>query len=115
MQNWPHESSLSGWQLPLPQSCVPTWQVRLQETPLQVAVPNGSVGHAEQLEPHEFTLEFETQLPLQLWKPPLQLARKQVPAGVLHAPVPFEKAIVQLTRPGPQMVSLFASQPPLKR
>ena len=81
---------------------------------MQVAVPRGSVGHAEQLAPHEFTLLFETQLPPQLWNPPLQPVSEQVPAAVLQAPVPLGKSVVQLTRPDPQVKSVFCSHPPLK-
>jgi hypothetical protein len=57
---------------------------------------------------------LETQLPLQLWKPPTQLLRTQVPLAESQEPVPFGNSVVQLVRDAPQTVSLFASQPPLK-
>jgi hypothetical protein len=72
------------------------------------------VAHAVQLDPHEFTLLFEAQLPAQAWNPPAQLASEQVPAAVSQAPVPLGKAVVQLTRPEPHVKSVFCSHPPLK-
>jgi hypothetical protein len=114
MHSAPQESLLSERQAPPPQLWVPAWQVTPHEVPLQVAVPSGSPAHAEQLDPQLFTLLFETQLPPQLWKPPTQLDRKQVPSAVLQLPFPLANAMVQLVRAAPQMVSLFASQPPLK-
>jgi hypothetical protein len=54
-----------------------------QLVPLQVAVPfDGGTGQGEQELPQLLTLELETQVPLQLWKPIPQL-RAQLPAEQL--------------------------------
>lgn len=113
-QDTPHTALVSPTHAPPAQLLKPVLQRMPQEVPLQVAVPRGSVGQGVQLEPQLLTLVFETQLPLQAWYPPTQLARKHAPLVVSQAPVPFAYSVVQLVREVPQTVSVFCSQPPLK-
>jgi len=88
-------------------------QVNPHDVPLQVAVAFAGGTHGVHDVPQVLVLEFEEQVPLQLWKPLLQAKPHEVPSQVAVALVGAEHAVHDVA---PQLLVLpFEAQAPLHR